>query len=219
MTAGVPAPVAGQATTARSLGLALCRACHALQPCRARMTVRCARCGARVFQRIPHSLARTAVLVLLSALLLVPANLLPMMSVLEWGRATPDTILSGILRLADEGYPGIALVVFLASIVVPVGKLCTLVLLLLSVYRRWPMSIALRIRAFRVLEFIGRWSMLDIFVVSLMVALVHLGQVVAVQPGTGALLFGTSVFTTLLASLSFDPRLIWDAAEARTGLD
>jgi paraquat-inducible protein A len=162
-------------------------------------------------RRIPHSLIKTWFFVILAVSLLVPANLVPIMSVLEWGRAEPDTIVSGIIKLYVEGYTFIALIVFLASVIVPVGKLITLIFLLLSVQRAWPMSRQGRLWAFRVLEFIGRWSMLDIFVVAIMVALVHLGQVAAVLPGMGAMLFGASVIATLLASLSFDSRLIWDS--------
>jgi paraquat-inducible protein A len=198
--------------TAASRGLALCRACHTLQPCPPGRYIHCRRCKARVSQRTPHSLPKTWFFIITAALMLVPANLLPMMSLLKWGRAEPDTILSGVIKLAEEGYPGIALIVFTASIVVPIGKLLALTGLLLSVQLRWPMSARWRITLFRVLEFLGRWSMLDIFVVAIMVALVHLGQVVAIQPGMGALMFGASVVATLFASLSFDPRLIWDAA-------
>lgn len=211
----LPAPlVPGAAVTAASLGLALCRTCHTLQPCPANRQIHCCRCRARLSQRTPYSLARTWFFLITAAVLLVPANLLPMMSLLTWGRAEPDTILSGVVKLAQEGYPGIALIVFTASIVVPIGKLLALTGLLLSVQQRWPMSARRRTTLFRILEFLGRWSMLDIFVVALMVALVHLGQVVAIQPGMGALMFGASVIATLFASLGFDPRLIWDAAPA-----
>lgn len=196
--------------TAAVRGLGLCKACHALQPCPRKGYVRCWRCKAKVSLRIPHSLQKTWFFVVTAAVLLVPANLLPIMSVLEWGRAEPDTILSGIIKLFLEGYPGIAVIVFTASVIVPIGKLLALSGLLLSVQRRWQVSEQRRARMFRVLEFLGRWSMLDIFVVAIMVALVHLGKVVAVLPGMGALLFGATVIFTLMASLSFDPRLIWD---------
>ncbi len=198
--------------TAATRGLAVCNACHALQPCLPGIYIRCRRCQARVSVRIPHSLQKTWFFIVTATLLLLPANLLPIMIVLNWGRAEPDTILSGIIKLALEGYPGIAVIVFTASVIVPIGKLLALSGLLLSVQQRWRMSQHRRAQLFRVLEFLGRWSMLDIFVVAIMVALVHLGQVVAVQPGMGALLFGATVILTLMASLSFDPRLIWDAA-------
>lgn len=204
-------PADRYAGTAAGSGLGLCKACHALQPCPPNAYVRCRRCQARVSQRIPHSVQKTWFFIVTAAVLLLPANLLPIMSVLEWGRAEPDTILSGIIKLFQEGYPGIAAIVFTASVIVPIGKLLALSGLLLSVQCRWHFSEHGRARMFRVLEFLGRWSMLDIFVVAIMVALVHLGQVVAVLPGMGALLFGASVVATLLASLSFDPRLIWDA--------
>lgn len=203
--------------TAAHHGLALCRACHALQRCPTGQCVQCYRCGAKVSQRIPHSLQKTWFFIATAVLLLIPANLLPIMIVSQWGRSESDTILSGIIKLVHEGYPIIAVIVFIASIVVPVSKLLTLSCLLLSVQQRWAMSAHTRMRLFRILEFIGRWSMMDIFVVSVMVALVRLGQVVAILPGMGALLFGGSVVITLLASLSFDPRLIWDAAAPEQG--
>ena len=199
-------------TTAAQAGLALCKACHLLSPCTPNGTVRCARCGATVHMRTPHSLQKTWFFVVLAGLLLIPANLLPMMTLLQFGRGEPDTIMSGVLRLAREGFPAIALIVFTASIIVPFGKLGALSYLLITVQRRSPMQTQRRAQLFRVLEFLGRWSMLDIFVVALMVALVHLGQVVAILPGTGAMMFGASVVITMLASISFDPRLIWDAA-------
>jgi paraquat-inducible protein A len=204
--------------TAASRGFALCRACHALQACPAGGHAKCRRCGATVTQRTLHSVQKTWFFIITAALLLIPANLLPMMTVMNWGRGESDTILSGIIKLAREGYPGIAIIVFTASVIVPIGKLIALSGLLLSVHWRWAMSGVHRARMFRVLEFLGRWSMLDIFVVAIMVTLVHLGQVVAIQPGMGALMFGGSVVATLFASLSFDPRLIWDAARPDSGL-
>ena len=202
-----------RARTARSAGLALCLACHQLLHCPADASVRCGRCGATVYQRIPYSIGKTWFFIALAAALLLPANVLPMMTLLQFGRGEPDTIMSGVIRLVHEGFSGIALIVFIASIVVPFGKLVALASLLLSVQQRWRMSTLRRAQLFRVLEFLGRWSMLDIFVVALMVALVHLGQVVAILPGAGAVLFGASVVATMLASASFDPRLLWDAAE------
>ncbi len=199
-------------TTAASRGLALCKACHLLQRCPPDGEVRCARCGNTVHLRTPHSLQKTWFFIVLAGLLLIPANLLPMMTLLQFGRGEPDTIMSGIIRLAEEGFPAIAFIVFTASILVPFCKLGALGWLLLTVQRRSPMAPRRRAQLFRVLEFLGRWSMLDIFVVALMVALVHLGQVVAILPGAGAMMFGASVVVTMLASLSFDPRLIWDAA-------
>lgn len=210
--AGIIAHMNKPLITAASLGLALCKACHQLQRCPPDGAVRCARCGGLVHLRTPHSLYKTWFFVALALVLLIPANFLPMMTLLQFGRGEPDTIMSGVLRLAREGFPAIALIVFTASIMVPFGKLGALSYLLLSVQRRSPMQTQRRAQLFRVLEFLGRWSMLDIFVVALMVALVHLGQVVAILPGAAAMMFGASVVVTMLASISFDPRLIWDAA-------
>jgi paraquat-inducible protein A len=106
----------------------------------------------------------------------------------------------------------IAAVVFIASFVVPLGKAISIIVLLLSVQFRWPMSMRRRVTVYRVVEFLGRWSMLDIFVVAVMVGLVQLGQTAAVLPGMGATAFGAAVILTMLSSMSFDPRLIWDTA-------
>ena len=204
---------AGTTRTAAAAGLALCLACHQLLHCPEGAAVRCSRCGATVHRRSPHSIIKTWFFLVLATAMLLPANALPMMTLLQFGRGEPDTILSGIIRLAREGFPGIAFIVFVASVVVPFGKIAALASLLLSVQWRWRISPVHRARLFRLLEFLGRWSMLDIFVVALMVALVHLGQVVAILPGAGAMLFGASVVATMFASASFDPRLIWDAAD------
>ncbi len=114
--------------------------------------------------------------------------------------------------LLHHGMYAIAAVVFVASFVVPLGKAASLIVLLLSVQYRWPMNTQRRIVVYRVVEFLGRWSMLDIFVVAVMVGLVQLGQTAAVMPGMGATAFGAAVIFTMLSSMSFDPRLIWDTA-------
>ncbi len=146
--------------------------------------------------------------------MLFPANILPMMTVLQFGRGSPSTIIGGVGELLQGGFWPIALVVFVASFLVPLGKLISLSALLLSLNPHWPWNDA-RSRAslFRVLEFLGRWSMLDIFVMMLMAGLVQFGKIAVIEPGRGALAFGVAVIMTMLASLSFDPRLIWDAAE------
>jgi paraquat-inducible protein A len=199
--------------TAASAGLALCRACHCLVSCGPNEAVRCRRCGAQVTQRKLHSLQITWIYVAVASVLLIPANVLPIMNLLQFGRGEPDTILSGIVRLVHEGFHAIAFIVFVASFLVPIGKLAALSMLLVSVQQRWLMSAVRRAQLFRLLEFLGRWSMLDVFVTAIMVALVHLGQVVVILPGAGAMMFGASVVFTMLASMSFDPRLIWDAAD------
>lgn len=199
------------AETAAGRGLALCLACHALNPCPPGLGVRCRRCGAAVALRKPHSLARTWYYVLAAFALLIPANVYPIMTLLQFGRGEPATIIDGVVILLKHGLWGIAAIVFVASFLVPVGKLAALSLLLVSIQFRTELCPVNRTRLFRLVEFLGRWSMLDIFVVTLLVALVHLGQVAAVEPGLGSLAFAAAVVVTMFAAASFDPRLIWDA--------
>jgi paraquat-inducible protein A len=131
---------------------------------------------------------------------------------LLFNRGEPSTIIGGVALLMHHGIYAIAVVVFIASFVVPLGKIISIIVLLLSVQFCWPMDNQRRIVVYRVVEFLGRWSMLDIFVVAVMVGLVQLGQAAAVVPGMGATAFGAAVILTMLSSMSFDPRLIWDAA-------
>lgn len=197
---------------AASAGLALCKACHRLQACSPHGTALCERCGARVSLRTPDSITKCWFFLSLALLLLVPANVLPMMNILMFNRGDPSTIIGGVALLVHHGIYGIAAVVFIASFVVPLGKAASIILLLLSIQLRWPLSPQRRIRVFRIVEFLGRWSMLDVFVVAILVGLVRLGQVASIEPGLGTMAFGGSVILTMLASMSLDPRLIWDAA-------
>ncbi len=198
--------------TAASRGLALCKSCHCLLPCPQQGVARCPRCGEAVHMRKPHSLVLSWFFLLLALLLLIPANMLPIMNILLFNRGDPSTIIGGVALLIHHGIYGIAAVVFIASFVVPLGKIVSIMVLLLSVQYRWPMDKQRRIVVYRAVEFLGRWSMLDIFVVAVMVGLVKLGQTASVEPGMGATAFGAAVILTMLSSMSFDPRLIWDAA-------
>ncbi len=173
----------------------------------------CPRCGARLHRRRPNSLARTWALVATAAILYIPANLLPVMTVTSFGKGEPDTILSGVEALIVAGMWPIALLVFFASITVPVLKLIGLTCLLLSVQRRSAWRPRDRTFLYRIIELIGRWSMVDIFMISILVALVNLGSIATIQPGAGAIAFASVVIITMIAAMSFDPRLIWDRQE------
>lgn len=174
---------------------------------------RCPRCGEALHRRKPDSLARTWALVLTAAILYVPANTLPIMTVVYFGSGEPDTIISGVSKLIEAGMWPVALLVFFASIVVPIAKLAGLVYLLVSVQLGRTDRRADRTFLYRIIEGIGRWSMVDIFMIAILVALVNLGAIATVEPGAGAVSFAAVVVVTMLASMSFDPRLIWDAAE------
>lgn len=188
-------------------GLVLCHECHRLNDSR---MPRCSRCGARIHARRPHSIGKTWALLLTAAVLYLPANLLPIMTVRTLGQGSPDTILSGVMTLLQHGMFPIAAVVFIASIVVPSFKLFGLALLLISVQRHQPLSARQRILMYRFIEWIGRWSMLDIFVIAILVAIVNFGSLASVEAGLGAMAFASVVILTMLAALTFDPRLIWD---------
>jgi paraquat-inducible protein A len=174
---------------------------------------RCPRCGARAEPRKRASFQRCAALVAAAYVLYVPANLLPIMTLVELGAPDRNTILSGILELIQYGYLPLAVVVFVASIAVPLIKLFGLTWCLASVTHGRPGRRVLRTRLYRLIEVIGRWSNIDVFTMSILVALVDYGAFSHVTPEPGAIAFAAVVFLTMLASQSFDPRLMWDAEE------
>jgi paraquat-inducible protein A len=191
-------------------GILVCPDCHQLARMEPNGSAECARCGAALHARRPDSLRRTWALLLTSLILYAPANLLPIMTVNTLGSGQPDTIMSGVLTLIRLQMWPIAAVVFVASIVVPTFKLVGMALLLYSVQRRLAMSARQRAVMYRFIEWIGRWSMLDIFVIAILVALVDFGHLASIEAGYGAVAFGSVVVLTMLAALAFDPRLIWD---------
>jgi paraquat-inducible protein A len=195
-------------------GILVCHECQQLNRPPAGQPPRCRRCGARLHGRRPNSIARTWALLLSAALLYIPANLLPIMSVHMLGRGSPATIMGGVIELIQAGMLPIALVVFVASILVPSFKLLGIALLLYSVQRHQVMSPRQRILMYRFIEWIGRWSMLDIFVIAILVALVSFGNLASIEAGAGALAFAAVVILTMLAAITFDPRLIWDNTDA-----
>ncbi len=176
---------------------------------------RCPRCGTVLERRKADSLARTWALVIAACVFYVPANLFPVMVVTGPGGSQADTILSGVMAMFAVGWYVVGGLIFFASITVPVLKLLSLIGLLVSVQRRSRWRPRDRTVLYRIVEVVGRWSMLDMFVVSLTVALVQLGAVANVEPAVGASFFAAVVVLTILAAKSFDPRLIWDAMEER----
>jgi paraquat-inducible protein A len=173
----------------------------------------CPRCGGRLHHRKPNSMARTAALLLAAAVLYVPANLLPVTTVIQLGRGSPSTILSGVEELGAAGQWPLALLVFVASISVPVLKLIGLGTLLITTKRRMAGRLGERTLLYRIVDAVGRWSMIDVFMISILTAVVHMGQLASVIPGPGVICFCAVVILTMVASHSFDPRLMWDAAE------
>ena len=196
--------------TARSLGLVRCHDCSLLA---AAHLETCPRCGARLHLRKPDSLGRTAALVLAALVLYLPANLLPITVTTALGVRQADTILSGVIYFMQTGSWEIASVIFIASVFVPLAKLVILVLLLVSVRFRWRWRPRDRTVLYRLTELVGRWSMVDIYVVTILVALVRLGAVATIEAGPAAVYFAAVVVLTMFAAESFDPRLIWDVLE------
>ena len=196
-------------------GILICVECHELNKQEADTDEQvCTRCGALVHARRPNSVMRTWALLVTAAVLYIPANVLPIMTVSSLGQGDPSTIMSGVIQLVQHGMIPIAAVVFIASILVPTFKLVGIALLLFSVQRHQPLSARQRIWMYRFIEFIGRWSMLDIFVIAILVAVVNFGRLASVEANLGAAAFASVVILTMLAAVTFDPRLIWDNTES-----
>ncbi len=175
----------------------------------------CVRCGSRLHHRKPNSIARTWALLLSATILYIPANTLPMMTIVKFGQASDSTILQGILQLMGHGMVPVAIVVFVASILVPLFKIVGMTILLLNaqgILYGDPLKLS---RLYRFIEWIGRWSMLDIFIISILAALVQ-QKLFTICGGHGATAFVAVVILTMLASQTFDPRLIWDRSQDRS---
>ncbi|WP_371747371.1 paraquat-inducible protein A [Caballeronia sp. Sq4a] len=201
-------------TTASRERVVGCHACGLVQPlARTVEKQRCTRCGAAVHRRNPDSIARTWALLISAAILYIPANVYPMLHTSSILGAEDDTIMSGVALFWNDGDYPLAVVIFVASILVPMLKLLSLAFLLVSVQRRSTWRPRQRTTLYRIVEGIGRWSMLDIFVVTLTVALVRFKSVAVITAGPAALAFASVVVLTMLASMQFDPRLIWDNIE------
>ncbi|MAY36290.1 MAG: paraquat-inducible membrane protein A [Spongiibacteraceae bacterium] len=170
----------------------------------------CPRCDSPVSFRQSASLSYSWALTLAALALLVPANMLPILTVVSFGQGDPDTIMSGVIKLWEAELQAIAAVVFIASVAVPVAKLVVMLLLMLVVQLKLPLSKEQCTLLYRFIHFIGRWSMLDLFMISILVTVVHMGNIANVESGPAALAFGAVVVLTMLAADYFDPRLLWD---------
>lgn len=195
---------------ATAQGLAGCHTCGKVSPV---ALGTCPRCGSRLHLRKPESITRTVALMLAAAALYIPANVLPMMRMVELGVATDNTIIGGIIYFWKGGAYPIALVILTASIIIPLLKIVALSWLCLAASGKVHPSPAVLGRIYWLTELFGRWSMVDIFVVGILVALVQLGNYMTVTPGPGALAFAGVVVLTMFAAMSFDPRLLWDRFE------
>jgi paraquat-inducible protein A len=204
------------ALTAAQAGLVSCETCDLLsKPASAAEPGYCPRCGAELAWRRHQSIQRTWALVIAAAICYIPANVLPVLSTTTLDKSDSDTIMGGVVFLFTSGSWPLALIVLIASVMVPLGKLVARAYLLITVQRGSLTSNHERTRLYRMVEFIGRWSMLDVFVDTFTVALVQLQPLMSVEPGPGVLFFAAVVVLTMIAAESFDPRLIWDAGTSR----
>lgn len=195
--------------SATESGLMACPHCGTVQAL-AETPQACPLCGGVVRPRRPASLSHTWALLIAAIILYIPANLLPIMQTTSLFGTSRDTILSGVVYFWHSGSPGLASLIFAVSILVPMAKMAILGVLALTVRFGWPLDRRQCIHLYHLIEFVGRWSMLDIFVVALMVGLVRFSSLAVIEAGPGAIAFGAVVALTMLATHSFDPRLIWD---------
>ena len=202
--------------TATNSGFILCEVCEQLNRAHAGDCA-CARCGAELRARKANSFARSWAFLIAAAALYLPANYLPVLHTGSvWGNQS-DTILSGVLHLWNTGSEPLAIIVFVASIVVPAAKILSLGFLITMAQRRSLWSPLQRAKLYRATHWIGRWSLVDIYVGGTLVALVHLGPFADIEPGPAAIPFGLVVVLTMLSSMSFDPRTTWDPVDGRDG--
>jgi paraquat-inducible protein A len=194
-------------TTALQRGYAVCHLCLGLSPADEHL---CARCGSKLHARVPDSVQQTIALIIAAIILYIPANMLPIMITDQFGRATESTIIGGVLLLWKlESYP-VAIIILVASVLVPLGKIASLAVLCWTVKNGMPATRQQRTVLYRITEFVGKWSMVDVFVVAVLVALIQIGGIIAIRPGSAALAFAGVVIVTMIAAERFDPRLIWD---------
>jgi len=203
------------ARTGKEAGLVLCHTCHKTLPAsflnrQDRGHILCPRCGEILHQRKRASISRTWAFICTAIILTLPANLLPIMNVEFFGQSTANTILDGIIFFFQEGSYGIGLIILTASILVPLFKITGMTLILLSIHFHWTSWLKHKSLMFRFIEFIGRWSMLDIFVIALLCALVQFGYFTTINAAPAALYFTGVVLSTMFAAISFDLRLLWD---------
>jgi paraquat-inducible protein A len=198
------------ALTAREAGLVACRRCTRVWPLG---TEACGRCGARLVSRDPRSLSRVWAWWVAGVMAYVPANTYPMLRTRTLFHSEDQTIVGGAIDLLQMGSPGIAVVILVASVGIPVAKFLCIAFLALSVRRSSRISATARMRMYEIVDYIGRWSMIDVFVVAILASLVQLNVVASINPGPAALAFALSVIFTMLSAQAFDPRLIWDGIE------
>jgi paraquat-inducible protein A len=197
--------------SAANSGLANCSLCHLVSPV---TEEHCPRCNTGLHLRNRNSVQVTLALVITAMLFYIPANIFPIMSSTLLGNKTDSTIIGGVVLFLDHGSYFIAIVIFTASVIIPMAKMAAIVWLCISVNSNKKLNHQDLTRMYRMTEFIGKWSMIDVFVVAILVALVQLSGLMAIKPGIAVSAFTAVVILTMIAAHQFDLRLIWDKLEA-----
>jgi paraquat-inducible protein A len=210
----LPRPAASPATSNGSKTMA-CTVCDLIVDTEVR-DKQCSRCGATLRVRKPGAMGRTTALVVAGFVLYVPANILTVLTTVRFGREEHNTIMSGVLELVSDDLAPLALIVFVASIVLPLTKLCGLTWMLIATRLRSRRLLVERTRLFRMIDLIGRWSNIDLFMSAVLVALVRFGSLTSVRLGNGMVAFASVVVLTMIATIVFDARLMWDASRSTT---
>ena len=200
-------PLLHEGAQAREQGVTLCHGCHGILSLESSW---CPRCHSRVHARIPHSLEYCVALLITACILYIPANLLPIMETESLGSTLYSTILGGVVMLWNMGSYPIAIVIFVASVLVPIAKILALFWLCYTVRKGEVHHRRGRTRLYRLTEFVGRWSMIDVFVIAVLSALVRMGGLMSIYPAIGAVMFALVVVMTMFSAMTFDPRLLWD---------
>ncbi|MEL6467296.1 MAG: paraquat-inducible protein A [Pseudomonadota bacterium] len=197
--------------TAKKKGLIACQECGRVWPAD---QIRCKTCGSKLRSRDPYSLQKVWAWWIAGVLAYIPANLYPMLHTRTLFQSSQDTIIAGAIEIAAHGSLGVAFIILFASVVIPLGKFFAIAYLALAVKRgaKWPPR--RQYILYELIEYIGRWSMIDVFVVAILCSLVQLSVAASITPGIAALTFALSVIFTMLSAQSFDPRLIWDRIDA-----
>ncbi len=204
--------------TGMRLGLVSCETCGLLsKPADIHEPGNCPRCGAQLEIRKHDTIQQSWAFLIAAFICYIPANILPVMVSQTLVGSEDDTILSGVVLLYKTGSWHLALIVLIASVVIPLAKIFAVGYLLVTVQRRSMKDQRDRMKLYRVVEFVGRWSMLDVFVVTFTVALIQLQPLMAIKPGTGVLFFAAVVVLTIIAAEKFEPRMIWDSGEEQGG--
>lgn len=200
--------------TAKDLGVVACRRCMQVWPREAKT---CARCGHKLVERDTKSLQRVWALWVMGLMCYIPANIYPMLQTRTLFSVQQSTIVGGAVELIEYGSYGVAIIILIASVMIPTAKFLAIAFLSISVTRPSSVSKNQRQLLYEVVEYIGRWSMIDIFVVAILSSLVQLKVLVAINPGPASMFFALSVIFTMLSAQAFDSRMIWDAHKEGEG--